>query len=306
MVTRHTYASTDDLRDYLAGTSYSAGWTSDSATLRRIVEASSRRIDNYIGMQSFGPRIETRYYDIGSGSLRNSPQNLVRNTGSADIGNYNAYESAIDLNVWLISATTVTSFKATDRSSSETLTEGYANDFFLEPYNTNPKVRIKLNEDTSKGFYSGQQTFSILGQWGYQNDTTAVTTVDAVSSTTTTSVSVSSASGFGPAQTILVGTEQMYVTSISGNTLTVERGINGSTAATHSGGANASQYDYPEPVLQACLDLGKIIFRDRDMAVGTSLGGANPTMYKLGGDAQRVLFSLDDYKASTGYSEVYF
>ena len=306
MVTRHTYASTDDLRDYLAGTSYSAGWTSDSATLRRIVEVASKRIDNHMGMQSFGPRTETRYYDIGSGSLRNSPQNLVRNTGSTNIGNFNAYESAIDLNAWLISATTVTSFKATDRSSSETLTEGYANDFFLEPYNTNPKVRIKLNEDTSKGFYSGQQTFSILGQWGYQNDTTVVTTVDAVSSTTTTSVSVSSASGFGPAQTILVGTEQMYITSISGNTLTVERGVNGSTAATHSGGDNASQYDYPEVAVQACLDLGKIIFRDRDMGVSTSLGGGNPAITRTDVDAQSILMSLDDYKASTGYSEVYF
>ena len=81
MATRHTYASVDDLRDYLAGTSYSSNWSSDSAIMTRIVEASSVRIDNYMGMQSFGPRSETRYYDIGSGSLRRSTQNIRNSTG---------------------------------------------------------------------------------------------------------------------------------------------------------------------------------------------------------------------------------
>ena len=52
MVTRHTYASADDLRDYLAGTTYSSGWTSDASVLRRILETASERINNYVGMQS--------------------------------------------------------------------------------------------------------------------------------------------------------------------------------------------------------------------------------------------------------------
>ncbi len=69
MATRHTYASSDDLRDYLAGTSFSSGWTSDAGSIRRILEASSRRIDLYTEGGTFGPLTETRYYDIGSGSL---------------------------------------------------------------------------------------------------------------------------------------------------------------------------------------------------------------------------------------------
>ena len=65
MATRHTYASSDDLRDYLAGTSFSSGWTSDASSIRRILEASSRRIDLYCEGGTFGPLTETRYYDIG-------------------------------------------------------------------------------------------------------------------------------------------------------------------------------------------------------------------------------------------------
>ena len=67
MPTRHTYASVDDLREYLAGTSYASNWTDDGGIIERILAASSERIDNYVGMYSFGPVIETRAYDSGSG-----------------------------------------------------------------------------------------------------------------------------------------------------------------------------------------------------------------------------------------------
>ena len=61
MATRHTYASSDDLRDYLAGTSYSSGWTADGNAIRRILEAASVRIDQYVGGGTFGPVTETHY-----------------------------------------------------------------------------------------------------------------------------------------------------------------------------------------------------------------------------------------------------
>lgn len=88
-------------------------------------------------------------------------------------------------------------------------------------------------------------------------------------------MSVSSAANLGPAQTILVDTEQLYVTSISGNTLTVERGVNGTTAATHSGGATVYRYDYPALVVQACLDIAKLTFRNRDMGMSTTIGSGS-------------------------------
>ena len=305
MATRHTYATSDDLRDYLAGTSYSSAWTSDAGAIRRILEASSRRIDDYCGGGTFGPQTETRYYDIGSGTLRNSPQY----TTSSDTGNLTTTTSTagvIPLDGWMISSTTVTAYGATDRATSETLTEGYANDFFLMPYNFNPKTILKLNEDTTKGFDAGQQTLSVVAEWGYTANTLSVTTSDAISSTTATSVSVSSATDLGPAQTILIDSEQLYITAISGNTLTVERAVNGSTGATHSGGASLSRYDYPELVVQACLDLSKIVFRDRDMGTVTSIGAGEAAITSAEGEIQSILMTLDQYRVAATSNGVIF
>jgi len=305
MATRHTYATADDLRDYLAGTSYSSGWTSDAGSIRRILEAASRRIDDYCGGGTFGPLTETRYYDIGSGSLRNSPQyQTVAITD--DIKTSMSTPGVVPLDAWMVSPTTVTSYGATDRATSETLTEGYANDFFLMPYNSTPKTILKLNEDTTKGFDSGQQTLSILGSWGYTADTVSVTTSDAIASTTATSASVTSASNLGPAQTILIDSEQLYITSISGNTLTVERGVNGSTAATHSGGASLYRYDYPELIVQACLDLAKIVFRDRDLGAVTTIGSGDAAITSAAGEINSILMTLDQYQVTGTSNGVFF
>jgi hypothetical protein len=305
LATRHTYATSDDLRDYLAGTSYSSAWTSDAGAIRRILEASSRRIDDYCRGGTFGPVTQTRFYDIGSGTLRNSPQY----TTSSDTGNLTTTTSTagvIPLDGWMISSTTVTAYGATDRATSETLTEGYNADFFLMPYNFDPKTILKLNEDTTKGFDAGQQTLSVVAEWGYTANTLSVTTSDAITSTTATSVSVSSATDLGPAQTILIDSEQLYITAISGNTLTVERAVNGSTGATHSGGASLSRYDYPELVVQACLDLSKIVFRDRDMGTVTSIGSGEAAITSAEGEIQSILMTLDQYRVAATSNGVIF
>lgn len=307
MATRHTYASVDDLRDYLAGTSYSSNWSSDSAIMSRIVEASSQRIDNYMGMESFGPRTETRHYDIGSGALRRSNQNIRNNTGNTVIGTSSVLTNAVPLDAWLISATTVTSYKATDRAENEVLTSGYNNDYWLLPYNSSPKVEIELNEDTAKSFHAGQQTLSILGSWGYSDDLSIEkTTTGTIATETETAWGVNDASGLSPSQTILVGTEQMYITGISSNTLTVERGVNGTTATTHDAGTSVYVYEYPTLVVQACLDLSKVYFRDRDLGVTQTIGTPEMGVTRSNREAINVLKTLDPFKATTTSSQVFF
>jgi hypothetical protein len=297
VATRHTYASTDDLRDYLAGTSFSSGWTSDAGSIRRILEAASRRIDLYCEGGTFGPLTETRLYDIGSGSLVQSPQYLVL-AGTNDISTSVSLANVIPLDGWLVSTTTVTAYDDTDRGASTVLTEGYANDFFLMPYNVSPKTIFKLNEDTSNTLDAGQQTLSILGSWGYTADTLSVTTADAISSTTTTSVSVTSAADLGPAQTVLVDSEQLYITAISGNTLTVQRGVNGTSGATHSGGATLTRYDYPELVVQACLDIAKLTFRNRDLGPASVIGAGEMSMTVAESEVRSVLMTLEDFRVT--------
>jgi len=306
VATYHTYASNDDLRDYLAGTSYSANWTSDAGIITRILEASSKRIDNHIGMISFGPRIDTRYYDIGSGALRNSRQNIRASIGNTTIGLTQSLSNSVVLDDWLISATSVTAYKSTDRASNESLTEGYDNDYWLLPYNDSPKVEIELNEDTAKSFHAGQQTLAITGEWGYSNTTTPEKTTTGTVGEAVTSWGVNDASGLSASQTILVDSEQMYITSISSNTLTVIRGVNGTTAVAHTAGTSAYAYEYPNLVAQACLDLAKIYYRDRDLGVIQTIGTGEMNITRASNEARSVLKTLDEYKASTPDTVVFF
>ena len=298
-VDRHTYASTDDLRDYLAGTTYSSGWTSDGSALRRVLEASSRRIDSYCGGGTFGAKTATRTYDIGNGTLIQSPQyHSIAGYSSYEISSTSNTVGVIPLDAWLLSATTVTSYKQTARTESETLAEGTSNDYLLMPYNFSPKTILKLNEDTSKGFHSGQKTLAIVGSWGYTSDTEEITDLNgAVSSTTATTVAVTSATGLSPAETILVGSEQMYITSISSNNLTVERGVNGTTAATHSDEDAVKSYIYPSEVVQACLDLSKVTFRNRDLGVTDTLGSGDANITRASEESHDVLTTVDAYRA---------
>jgi hypothetical protein len=222
-----------------------------------------------------------------------------------DIKSAMSTPGVVPLDGWIVSPTTVTAYGGTDRATSETLTEGYNADFFLMPYNSTPKTILKLNEDTAKGFGAGQQTLSILGSWGYTADTVSVTTSDAISSTTATSVSVTSASALGPAQTILIDSEQLYITAISGNTLTLERGVNGSTGATHST-VTVYRYDYPELIVQACLDLSKIVFRDRDLGAVTTIGSGDAAITSAAGEINSILMTLAQYQVTGTSNGVFF
>tara|TARA_R110002110_G_scaffold256694_5_gene472682 strand:- start:3667 stop:4617 length:951 start_codon:yes stop_codon:yes gene_type:complete len=311
----HTYASVGDLRDFLAGTNYSSNWTADTSALRRILAAASRRIDDYVGgdgLNTFGPYIETKKYDIGIGPLGQTlVQTGLRTTGLRNdvrpmVGVNTMAPAAKVLNIiplgsWLSSATTVTSYGDTAQTTSETLTEGYNADYFLEPYNTNPKFTLKLNEDTNKGFNGGQQTLHIAGTWGWQNTTSIATTLNgAITDAAATTVTVTSGATLSEGNTILVGTEQMYVESISTNNLTVIRGVHGTTAATHLTGVNVAKYTYSDVVVQACLDLGHFSYRDRDIGFNDSNeSGAT-------GDAMTALETLDRFASHTNTSGVIF
>ena len=78
---------------------------------------------------------------------------------------------------------------------------------------------------------------------GYTYKSSYTTTLNgAISSTGATSVPVADASGLLANQRIMVGSEIMAISSISSNTLTVTRGQQSTTAATHSDGATVSSW----------------------------------------------------------------
>ena len=113
----------------------------------------------------------------------------------------------------------------------------------------------------------------VAGQWGWwRHLKRASETANAVADTTTTSVTVSSRADVEAGHTILIDSEQLYVRGYSGNTLTVDRGVNGTTAASHSGGAAIDIYEYPGAVVEAAIMQSGRLWRRKDSAFSTDAG----------------------------------
>tara|TARA_Y100000310_G_scaffold344210_1_gene455741 strand:+ start:1393 stop:2325 length:933 start_codon:yes stop_codon:yes gene_type:complete len=305
----HTYADANLFREYLAGSGHTADWTEDSTTIRILLEAVSQRINQFVGNRSFGPSTATHSFDIGIGALRSDA--IERTGNEVERPDYWANKASgagrIPLDNWLISPTTVTAYTDTARTSSNVLTEGTSNDFLLEPYNRAPKNLLKLSEDTTKSFSGGQQTLTILGSWGWQDQkSTALSTADAIGSTTTTSVSVSSGSTTYAGYTLSIDTEQLYVQSVSSNTLTVIRGVNGTTAATHSGGVSYYRYEYPSDVVGVALEIARNRWRSREAGTTQLIGSGEASMTRPQESERTLLKRLNYYVGEMNQAGLFF
>jgi len=157
-------------------------------------------------------------------------------------------------------------------------------DYLLQPPNADPTTRgnslsrpySKLLVDPAGDediFPNGADLVQIAGKWGWwKHLNRASETADAISSTTATSFSVSTRSSIEFGHTLLIDTEQIYVSSYSGNTLTVIRGVNGTTAATHSGGTAIDIYEYPGPIQEAVIILAARQWKRKDSAFASGVG----------------------------------
>ena len=316
MTVYHTYSDADYFRESLAGTAYASGWTSDAAQLLVLLERASQMVNTFVGNQSFGPTTQTRSYDVGTGPLVFDDRPFFPNvSANGGIETTRSRHAVLPLDRWLLSATTVTSYSGTDRTTSETLTEGLSNDYLLDPYQGTQNDlgsrywRLKLTTETTKAFNAGQQTLTIAGVWGWTQDTAPDTTTlsAAITSTTATTVAVTSAAVFSPGNTLIVDSEQMYVRSISTNDLTVIRGVNGTTAATHSDASTVERYEYPSDVVSVCSDVARVLYRDRDLGITETLGSGEAAIrVRSRVEIMDAIRSLDHYRVSQNAAGVIF
>jgi len=229
----NSYATLSELKGVLGVSS-----TTDDTVMRKMLEASTKAIDTYTN-RFFYITIETKYYD-GAKTL------------------------------WIDDLLSVTTLKTDEDGDATYENELETTDYILYPLNLYPKTRIEINPNGDySSFASGvRKGVEIAGIWGFGFGTTsdtyiAETTLAEALDATETDVDVASATNLSAGHTILVGTEQMYILSISTNTLTVERGTNGSTAATHDDGSVVSYFRYPPIVWQTCMDLTVSLYQNR-------------------------------------------
>jgi hypothetical protein len=261
----HTYASVDQFKNFLLSGGNTTYDTTDDAEMLRVLEGASRRIDGYCGRSrfgsGFGPRVASNTYDHNGGPF-------------------------LDFDDDFISVTTVTSAPYTGQAGV-TMTSG--TDYLLDPPTVSQKRRLIFPGLGSISIGSGYQVFVVAGTAGYDSETESVGAMATATSSATT-LTLTSGSAF-PGATLLIESEQVYVTAATGGTaLTVVRGVNGTTAATHAASTTVSRYRYDRAVEAACLSIAQRRWRMREAGVvGDYGGGAVPTVAQR--DSERSLLN---------------
>lgn len=265
----HVYASLAEFKDFMQqnGSTVRTS-TYDDAVMLSVLESVSRRIDEWTGRGSgFGPRIGTNKYD-GDGS------------------------SCLWLKDDLASATpTVTVASATGGTGTSVTVN---TDYYLQrgdgTYGDPPYRRLVLNGiGAVRYFGSGLRTVSVASTWGYPSITrTLVPTLAEDLDDSETVIDVSALTGISPGMTLVIGSEQLYVSATTDSvtdSITVDRGVNGSTAAVHLTGAAISRYVYNAAVVDACNRIALRRWRARDAgADGVDGGGQMGTIVPREGE----------------------
>lgn len=223
--------------------------TTDDTLLLRKLEAASRAIESsrYGCARHFYVKTATRTFTAGASS------HLLLPVG---------YD--------LLSITTLKTDEDDDWDYDNTWA---TTDYHLYPFNEFPKWKIFVKSGGDYSFPRQEEGVQLVGLWGYgdgysatpyEADTTTAEELDA----SETAVDVTSGTNINAGNTILVESEQMYVQSKSSNTLTVVRGVNGTTAATHATAKTLSIYRYPDQIREATLRLASRLAKLRDAPFG--------------------------------------
>ncbi len=198
----------------------------------------------------------------------------------------------------------LTTLKTDDDGDGVAESTWAASDYALLPYQGSPKYAIEVTPWGTRGdFNPGQRkAVEVAGRWGYDETTQASSaTVSGNHSASATTLAVSDGTQFSPGDTLLVESEQLSVSAVSGNNLTVRRGVNGTTAASHSGGTAIAVVTYPAAVREACLLQAARRWMRRDPAFATvdGLPGAvDSQAVGMDADARALLAQIRKYQVT--------
>ncbi len=260
----NAYVSVDTLKS--SGVLNITG-TADDTRMRTLAEALSRMVDGYCN-RHFYVLNAARKFD-GHGTL--------------------------DLRLPGLISIEASGLKTDDDKDRTFETTWATTDYLLLPSNADPAtasnpesrpytaIEVDIDAGTKGEFPEGRQTVQIAGQWGWwRHLKRAAETANTIADGTTTSVTVSSRADVEAAHTLAIDSEQLYVQSYSGNTLTVARGVNGTTAASHANASVIDIYRYPQPVVEAVVIQTARLWKRKDSAFASTIGFPETGLARVG------------------------
>ncbi len=218
------YARLNELKRDLAGVD---GTTALDTTLATLCAEVSREFDRETGRHFYSVNA-TRLYSGDGGSRLYLTDDLLSVTSlKLDLDGDGAFETTVtDYWLWPDNAGSTKPYRAIDLDP-------------LGSYTYFPRARRNVQ---------------VVGVFGYCSETedSTLDTAEALdTSETGITLGASAASLIFLGDTIQIDSEQFEVTSVAGVELTVVRGINGTTAATHISGASVLIRRYPRDVEEA-------------------------------------------------------
>jgi hypothetical protein len=256
------YASLAEYTNYVTPRGQSVTTdTTDDATMSAILDQAAREVETRCGNRTFYPRYEKRYYDVPV--YQNSPRILF-------------------LDDDLLEVVTITN------GDKNVVTSDLYN---LKPKNYSPHYAIQLIGpisvfwifDVTNG--NIEKVISVEGWWGFHNRyeqrawTLAGTIATAITTTTATSITMTAGHTLVKDTIIKIDNEIFNLTNVSSNTLTVTRGDNGSTAATHLILAPVYVWNVQPEIKIATMMLAQSIYQQR-FGITTVFGaGGGKTEY---------------------------
>ena len=232
--------------------------TAEDSRLRTLLESVSRQVDAY-AMRQFFSQKDTRFFS-GNGALVFYPSwdliavETLKEDENAD-GTFNDTWATTDYELW--------PYDANPTSDSD----------LARPYIS---LQINTKSNGTKGVWQpNQKAFELAGRFGYSERKSFATTLStdgSAISASATSIVVAAGANLEILQTIKIENEQMYITNISTNTLTVERGVNGTTGATHDNSTDVHTIEYPGPIVEGTLMQAARLWTRRSSGFANQVG----------------------------------
>lgn len=226
---------------------------SSSANLSQIsnaIEAASRAIEGVTGKQ-FYPSVGSNKYGIDGWYPR-------------ELRTYEA----------LLEVLTLTNGDASTIAGTE---------YRMVPDNGYPKFGITLNKSSAIRFLASATTgneaaITLLGVWGWVRNYAAAwyslsTLSAAIATTSVTTATIPNYQAFTDGMILRVDNELMRVTGTTPTTITIDRGWNGSTAATHLISAPVKLWQCEGDIKRACLIAAAKLYTRKYAINGTAGGG---------------------------------
>jgi hypothetical protein len=250
----HVYASLAEFKDFLREQGSASLGSNNDASMLTVLESASRRVDVFCNRGTgFGPVTAVRKYD----------------------GEYG-------LNLWFgadLASLTSVSIRPTTGAAGVAAT--VETDFYLMSgvtYGDPPYRQMVFHQQGSVSrFGYGYRVTEITGTWGYPTLTrTLVPTTAEALDNSEQAIDVSALTGISPGMTLLIESEQVYVSSMvdsTTKTLNVDRGVNGTTAAAHDTAKAISRIVYDSRVMDATMRIALRRWRARDAGADGMDGG---------------------------------